>query len=162
MKKLLILRHAKSSWEDASLRDFDRPLNERGLRDAPFMGKILGERGITPDLIVSSPAARAKSTAELVKKAADWSAPLRFDERIYEASPETLISIIAGIGDDVSTCVLAGHNPGMEGIIKLLTGNSAEMPTASVAIIEFDIDSWSKVERGNGRLVEVLRPKEMS
>ena len=162
MKKLLILRHAKSSWEDASLRDFDRPLNERGLRDAPFMGQILRERGVAPDLIISSPAARAKSTAELVKKAAGWRAPIRIDERIYEASQQTLFSIIAGIVNDVSTCVLVGHNPGMEGIIKLLTGTSPDMPTASVAVVEFDIDSWSKAEPGNGGLIEVLRPKEMS
>ena len=162
MKKLIILRHAKSSWDDAGLSDFDRPLNERGERDAPFMGKVLDEHGTTPDLIISSPAARARRTAELVKKAAGWSAPLMFDERIYEASQQTLFSIVTGLSDDVSTCVLAGHNPGMEGIVRFLTGTVVEMPTASVAIIEFDIDTWSEVEAGKGRLLEVMRPKELS
>jgi phosphohistidine phosphatase len=162
MKKLLILRHAKSSWDDASLRDFERPLNERGERDAPYMGKALAERGMRPEMIVCSPAARAKRTAELVKESAGWSAPLKFDERIYEASPQTLFLIVTELGNEVSTCVLAGHNPGMEGIIKLLTGTSTEMPTASVAIIEFDEGSWSEIEPGNGRLAEVLRPKELS
>lgn len=162
MKKLLILRHAKSSWEDASLVDFDRPLNERGERDAPFMGKILAERGITPDLIISSPAERAKRTVELVKEAAGWAVPVRFDERVYEASEHTLFSIVQGLSDTVSTCVLSGHNPGMEGIIRSLTGTSAEMPTASLAIIEFDVAAWSDVEPDCGSLVEVMRPKELS
>jgi len=126
------------------------------------MGKVLAERGIMPDLIVCSPAARAKRTAELVKQSAGWNAPVKFDERTYEASAQTLFSIVTEIGDEVSTCVLAGHNPGMEGIIKQLTGTSTEMPTASVAIIEFDAGSWLEIEPGKGRLVEVLRRKELS
>jgi phosphohistidine phosphatase len=162
MKRLLILRHAKSSWDDASLRDFDRPLNDRGERDAPFMGEILAERDFKPDLIVSSPAARAKRTAELVRQAAGWEAPLVFDKRIYEASPQELLAVVNEIRDEVSTSVLAGHNPGMEGIIRLLTGRTVEMPTASVAVIEFDVDRWSAIEPGSGRLIEVMRPKEVS
>ncbi|HEY2865972.1 MAG TPA: histidine phosphatase family protein [Pyrinomonadaceae bacterium] len=162
MKKLLILRHAKSSWDDAGLPDFDRPLNERGERDAPFMGRILADRGFNPELIVSSPAARAKRTAELVGQTAGWEAPLTFDERIYEASPQALFTIIIGLGDEISTCLLAGHNPGMEGIVKLLTTRTLAMPTASVAVLEVDVDRWSAIEPGKGRLIEVLRPKELS
>ena len=162
MKRLLILRHAKSSWDDASLRDFDRPLNDRGERDALFMGEVLAERDFKPDLIVSSPAARAKRTAELVRQAAGWEAPLVFDKRIYEASPQELLVVINEIRDEVSTSVFAGHNPGMEGIIRLLTGRTVEMPTASVAVIEFEVDRWSAIGPGSGRLIEVMRPKEVS
>ena len=162
MRKLLILRHAKSSWDDTSLNDFDRPLNERGRRDIPLMATALASQGLKPELIVSSPAARAKLTAELFKQAARWEAPLKFDQRIYEASAGSLFSIVLELSDEITICVLVGHNPGVEGLVRLLSGSIAFMPTAAVAVIEFDIDSWSAAEPGHGRLVEVIRPKELS
>jgi phosphohistidine phosphatase len=161
MKTLMIMRHAKSSWDDASLSDFDRPLNKRGKEAAPFMGKFLAGKGLTVDLILSSPAKRAKETAELVKQAANWSTPVEFNDHIYEASPQTLYSILSKVNDELVSLMIVGHNPGMEGFVKLLTGKLVAMSTASVALVEFDVDVWSRIEPGAGQLIDVFRPKEL-
>ena len=117
MKRLFILRHAKSSWTDIDLADFDRPLNERGLDAAPFMGRYLAEEGHMPDAIVSSPAKRARETAELVKEHSGFEPEIGFDERIYEASPNTLRVVASELPDHVDSAMIVGHNPGVEGFI---------------------------------------------
>lgn len=161
MKTILLMRHAKSSWTDADLADFDRPLNHRGLRAAPFMGRYIAEHGYLPDAIVCSPAKRARETAELVKANAGFAPDIRFDERIYEASPNTLLQVASELPDDVGSAMLIGHNPGMEGFIRHLTGRIEPMPTAALAVIELDIDSWGKIGHECGRVVEVARPKAL-
>lgn len=161
MKVLYILRHAKSSWDDASLADFDRPLNERGLRAAPLMAAFLLEKGPVPDLIVSSPARRAEQTSDLVKEVLGSNIPIEYDERIYEASPRTLLSVITGISDEYGSALLVGHNPGLEGLIGLLSGEIAEMPTAALARIEMEIGSWQDAGASAGNLAFVARPKEL-
>jgi phosphohistidine phosphatase len=161
MKRLFVLRHAKSSWTDSELADFDRPLNDRGLEAAPFMGRLMADRNLTPDIILSSPAKRARQTAELVKDAAGWNAELRFDDAIYEASPITLCRVAADLPQGVDSAMVVGHNPGMEGFIRILTGRLEPMSTAALAIINLAIDEWSQLESGTGRLVEVIRPKEL-
>jgi len=135
MKKLLVLRHAKSSWTDPDLADFDRPLNERGLRAAPFMGSVIVKDGLEPELIISSPAERARTTAELVVQGGDLAADVRFEERIYEASPHTLLQIVSDLDDDLETVLLVGHNPGIEDFVKLLTGVYEPMSTAAMAVL---------------------------
>src|SRR5213592_2322055 len=100
MKTLFLCRHAKSSWDDPALADFERPLNGRGLKAAPFMGEFLREASLSPALIVSSPAARARHTAELVKDAARFDAQLTFDGRIYEASPRALREVTSELPED--------------------------------------------------------------
>jgi len=160
MKRLYVLRHAKSSWDDAGLSDFDRPLNKRGLETAPFMGRTMLEKDYIPDIVVASPAARAASTANLAAKAASFSKSLSFDERIYEASPHTLVEIITVIDDLRSSAMLVGHNPGMEGVVNFLTGRVEPMPTASLAVLELDIDRWQDIDAGSARKAEILRPKE--
>ena len=105
MKTLFILRHAKSSWDDTSLSDFERPLNDRGLRTAPFMGKYMNEKGLAPSIILSSPAERAKQTALFVKDAGNFPCDLRFDDRIYEASPHSLAQVASEI-DDANTSTI--------------------------------------------------------
>src|SRR4051812_44478076 len=102
MKTLLLLRHAKSSWDDAAIKDFDRPLNGRGLSAAPLVGKFIREQKIAPELILCSPARRARETIALVVKAGRMDAPLRFDERIYEASVERLCEIVSQIEEKVN------------------------------------------------------------
>ena len=134
MKKLLVLRHAKSSWTDPDLADFDRPLNERGLRAAPFMGSVIVKDGLEPELIISSPAERARTTAELVVQGGDLAADVRFEERIYEASPHTLLQIVSDLDDDLETVLLVGHNPGIEDFVKLLTSVYEPMSTAAMAV----------------------------
>jgi phosphohistidine phosphatase len=160
MKKLFIMRHAKSSWGDASLSDFDRPLNERGQRAAQLMGKRMRDKGLEPSLIISSPAVRASETADLVKNAAKFSCELRLDERIYEASPRSLIQVAAEIDDTHDSAMLVGHNPGIEGFIHLLTGAAHRMPTAAIAVIDLDIDSRQAISAGRGRLENLFRPKD--
>ena len=114
MKTLLLLRHAKSSWSNPSLRDFDRPLNERGLKAAPLIGSLLLKRQLQPGLVLSSPAERARQTAALVVEAAQFAITPRFDERIYEASALALLELISQIDDGVEQAMIVGHNPGIE------------------------------------------------
>jgi phosphohistidine phosphatase len=161
MKRLYVLRHAKSSWDDASLADYDRPLNDRGLETAPFMGRLMRERGYLPDAVLSSPASRARTTAKLASEAAGGRSPILFDERIYEASPQTLVKVLSTVDDNASSAMVVGHNPGMEGLVRFLTGETAAMPTAGLAVMDLDIENWNKIDQLSGKLVEVLRPKEV-
>jgi phosphohistidine phosphatase len=161
MKQLLLMRHAKSSWDDQSLADFDRPLNDRGLSAAPLMGEVLAQRDLIPDEIVSSPAKRAVQTASLVKESSGLNAPIRLEERIYEASPQALFQVARELKDGDDSVLLVGHNPGMEGFIASLTGSLERMPTAAVAVIEIDNNTWSELVSGSGKLVCVLRPNDL-
>ena len=160
MKTLYLLRHAKSSWKEADVADFDRPLNERGRRAAPFMGRLLQTRGSSLEQIISSPARRARKTAELFKEAGEFRAEIAFDDRIYEASPTSLLYVVGGTDDTVNSLMLVGHNPGMEGLIQVLTGQSEAMPTAALAVIEIDVDSWTDIAAGLGSLRAILRPRD--
>ena len=162
MKTLLLLRHAKSSKEDTSLRDFDRPLNtERGIKDAQLIGKYIRKQKIKADLVISSPAERARNTAELVLKSAGRKVELRFDERIYEASGRRLVNIISQIEDTANTVILVGHNPGFEELFEALTNEDRSLPTASLACIELGVEKWSKMRAGVGDLKWLVAPKEL-
>lgn len=145
MKTIFVLRHAKSSWNDSSLSDFERPLNERGKEAAPFMGELMKKNNFTPDLIVSSPAERAKQTAEFVKKAADFQTEIRFNEKIYEASPLRLLEVISQTDENAKTLLLVGHNPGFEGLVRVLSGENARMPTAALAVLDLEIGDWAEI-----------------
>ena len=161
MKRLLLLRHAKSSWGDSSLADFDRPLNERGRRAAPLVGRFMRERKVRPDLVLCSPAERARQTAALVLEAAGLSAPVRFDERIYEATAARLVGVVSQAEEGAGEILLVGHNPGMEELLELLTGEARRMPTAALARIHFDIDEWAKLRERAGRLEWHVKAKEL-
>jgi len=161
MKTLLLLRHAKSSWDDSSLRDFERPLAGRGKRDAPRIGKAFRKRGPLPDLIVSSPAARAKATVEAVIKAAKLVIEAQFDEALYGASSAELMKLIRRLPDNSSCAMLVGHNPGFEDLLGRLSGSRERMPTAALACIEFQIDNWDGIEDGKGKLAWLLTPKQL-
>lgn len=160
MKQLLLFRHAKSSWDDKKLADFDRPLNERGLATAPFIGELLAQREMLPDEIVSSPAKRAIQTATLFKESSGSEASIRLEERIYEASPHSLLQIAMELNDEHGRVMFVGHNPGIEGFIGFLTGSLEPMPTAAVAMINLNVEHWNEVNFGCGKVVEVIRPKE--
>ncbi|HEX8088745.1 MAG TPA: histidine phosphatase family protein [Blastocatellia bacterium] len=161
MKTLLLLRHAKSDWDDHRLRDFDRPLAARGKRDAPRVGRALKERGLAPDLIVSSPAARAKETIEAVIGSANLAQSPVFDERIYGASSAELMKIIRRLPDESSCALLVGHNPGFEDTVSRLTRGREHMPTAALACIEFQVERWEDVEDERGKLLWLLTPKQL-
>jgi phosphohistidine phosphatase len=162
MKKLLLLRHAKSSWEDSSLPDFERPLNGRGRRAAPLVGRVLTERGIRPDLVICSPAKRTRETIALVLDAAAIEPELRFDERIYEASLQTLLDVVSEIEDERAEVMLVGHNPGFEYLLERLTGESARMPTAALALIILDGDNWGEAPARGGRLDWLIKARELT
>jgi phosphohistidine phosphatase len=160
MKTLFILRHAKSSWSEPDLADFDRPLNDRGKAAAPFMGELVRKKGLAPDVIFSSPAVRAKKTAKLFKEGGKFDADIIFDDRIYEASPGTLLYVAAEASDEHMSVMLVGHNPGMEGVVRVLTGHAESMPTAAVAVIDLEIEAWSDIASGIGKLRAIFRPRD--
>jgi len=136
-KTLYIARHAKSSWDDATLSDFERPLNKRGKRDAPFMSELLKDKGIKPDLILSSPAQRAKTTAKNYHKT--LGGELQYDERIYEASLMSLIYLVQETLEKVDTLMIVGHNPGLTTLNDRLSNKSIyNIPTTGVVAIVFE------------------------
>jgi len=152
MKNLLIIRHGKSDWSKPGLRDFDRTLNERGLRNAPEMAKRLMERNEVPQAVVSSPAVRAKTTAEIFCR--EWGYPVKdilFKEEIYEASASTLLKVINGLDDRYDSVALFGHNPGLtEIIVDLCNSDLYNLPTCGVVLISFPFESWQMVSRQTG------------
>lgn len=123
------------------------------------MGGLMRRRELIPDVLLSSPAVRARTTAELVKQAGAFDAEIRFVDEIYEASPGNLRQAVAAIENEFATALLVGHNPGIEGFIRYLTGNLEPMPTAALAVIEIDVDRWSEVDEGCGELKTVIRPR---
>lgn len=161
MKTLLLLRHAKSSWKEPGLRDFERPLNGRGREAAPLMGRFMAGKKLRPDLIVCSPAERARQTASLLTQAAGLDSPLRYDERIYEATADQLLEVVSQVDESCELAMLVGHNPGMEELIHALTGESAGMPTAALAHLTLDIDKWEKARPRCGRLDWATKPREV-
>jgi phosphohistidine phosphatase len=159
MKTLYLMRHAKSSWGDISTADFERPLNARGINTAPLMGKLMAGRRLTPGVIFSSPAQRARQTVLLVSEAARFKAEVIFDDRIYEASPMRLLAVIAAIANELSSAMLVGHNPGIEGFIWHLTGTLETMPTCALAILQLNINAWADIRENCGLVADVSRPK---
>ncbi|NOX62516.1 MAG: histidine phosphatase family protein [Chloroflexi bacterium] len=159
MKLLLLMRHAKSSWDPPYRSDFERPLAKRGLRDAPLMGEFLAETRYRPQLIISSPAMRARMTAERAAAAMNLEDNLRFDDRIYLAAARDLLQVAAELPDDIERAMLVGHNPGFEDAVEALCRGSVRMPTAAVACIALDIEHWRDIARAAGVLQWLLIPK---
>jgi len=161
MKTLLLLRHAKSSWQDDSVSDFDRPLTLRGSKAAPRVGKLVRKRKLKPDLVLSSPAERARQTVQLMLEAADLTIEVRFDERIYEATGARLFEVVGQIEEEAGVVMLVGHNPGFEELLEALTGETHNLPTAALACIELGIEKWNKIRAGAGRLEWLVKAKEL-
>jgi phosphohistidine phosphatase len=162
MKTLFLLRHAKSSWQDASLPDFERPLNKRGQRAAPLIGKFMRRRKLQPELILCSPAERARQTVALVQETASLKAELRYEERIYEATLAHLRAVVSQIDEKAASALLVGHNPGMEELLQFLTNEIRRMPTAALAHITLNIERWADVKEQSGELVRLISPKELA
>jgi phosphohistidine phosphatase len=161
MRTLYLLRHAKSSWKDDTLSDFDRPLKGRGRRAAEQMGQVLAEEKLTSPLVISSPAVRARETTELVLESAGFKLQPRFDERIYEADVRTLLEVARSIPDSSDTAILVGHNPGFENLLSYFTGDNRHMSTCALAKIEFDVGRWSEVAEEKGRLELFVTPRDL-
>jgi phosphohistidine phosphatase len=163
MKTLLVLRHAKSSWNDSALGDHERPLNERGRRDGPRMGQLIRDYGLTPDVVISSDAARAQLTAQAVAEAARYAGEIRLDPRLYLASPADILVVIRTVREDASTIMIVGHNPGLEELVEQLTGERQDMPTASLAQIVLPIDRWRELKSSSrGTLEGHWRPGDLT
>jgi phosphohistidine phosphatase len=162
MKILLLLRHAKSSWDDGDLADFDRPLNNRGRRDAPVMGRLLAQHELTPDLIITSAARRAATTAELVALAAEYGGDIQYTNELYLADPETFLDVARDTPDGVTRLMLVGHNPGIEELVTDLAEREERMPTAALACFRLDIDRWGDLtDETAAELLHLWRPKEL-
>jgi len=160
MKKVYLIRHAKSSWEDFLLDDFERPLNKRGKLDAPLMGVKLHDKKIMPDTILSSPAVRAKATAEIIAKKIGFEKEIVFKKDIYEASATTLHKILTNIEDKKNVVFLFGHNPSLNELVENYIHFNENIPTCGVMEIEFDCSSWADISAENARLVSFDYPKK--
>jgi phosphohistidine phosphatase len=162
MKMLLIMRHAKSSWDDTGLHDHDRPLNKRGKLNAPRMGRLLRELDLAPDLILTSSARRARDTAEAVADQSGYAGEIKVEEEFYAAPPEVVLEALAAAEDRYECILVIGHNPGLEELLEMLTGEQESLPTAAIARVDLPIASWQVLaDETRGKLVKVWRPKEL-
>jgi phosphohistidine phosphatase len=164
VKTLMLLRHAKSSWDDEALPDHDRPLSKRGKKAAPRMGILLAEEELVPDLIRSSTAVRARKTAEAVAKACGYRGDIEVSEGLYLATAGKILGEAqTATADSVGRLLLVGHNPGMEDLVSILVEGKEAFPTAALAIFEMQIDRWAELELGvKAKLAHLWRPKELS
>jgi phosphohistidine phosphatase len=163
MKSLLILRHAKSSWKHPELTDHDRPLNKRGKRDAPRMGELLRSEHLIPEAIISSTAARAHATAKAVAKASGYKGKITLNHSLYAAGPQAYMDALHDLSDDNVRVLIVGHNPGLEELVEVLTGEMHPMPTCSLAHLKLRVDKWSAIgNKIKGQVAEIWRPRDLT
>jgi phosphohistidine phosphatase len=170
MLTLSLLRHAKSSWSDARLKDFERPLNERGERDAPRIGAYMARRGLAPDLVLCSPAVRARQTLGLVLPCFRRAPSVVYEQDVYLASAATLLKLVHQVTDKVRHAMIVGHDPGMHSLALELAGRGSKedlqaleekLPTGGLAVIVLDAGAWPDVQPGEGRLQIFMTPKRL-
>jgi phosphohistidine phosphatase len=170
MKRLSVLRHAKSSWDDPDLDDLDRPLNDRGWKAARRIGKEMDRRQTQIDLVIASPATRVRETIQGVREKFRMDAEIHFETKMYRASDATLLSLLRSLPETAHAPLLVGHNPGLERLVIELTSDDEcglreriahEFPTAALALIELPAHGWADVEPGSGCIVELLLAKEL-
>jgi phosphohistidine phosphatase len=161
MRTLYLIRHAKSSWKDETLPDFERPLKSRGREAAEQMGRFLASKKVTVAALISSPSVRTRQTIDLILRHVQLGVEPQFDQRIYEASLRTLVQVLLEIPDDKKSAMLVGHNPGMEELLAFLTRESRHMPTCALAKISIDGSSWQEAGRGAGKLEWFVTPKDL-
>jgi phosphohistidine phosphatase len=169
VRTLYVLRHAKSDWGDPSLKDFDRPLNERGRKAARAMGKEMRRQGAKPDLVLASPAVRAQQTLERVQDGFGEEFAMTNDHRIYNAELSTLIDVVRSAPDNAKRVMIVGHNPGFQELVLALTSGPVELreevaeglPTGALAELSFDRKSWSDIAPGPGRLERLTKPRDL-
>lgn len=162
MKRLFIVRHAKSSWDFPELHDSDRPLNKRGKRNAPEMGQRLAQRQIMPEGMITSPAKRAADTAKLIAKEISFTLKnIQKEPLFYFASISEMIAVLQGAPNDIETLMVFGHNPGLTDLANFLSGADIyNIPTCGIVEIEFNISSWNEIEKKSGKLKSFDYPKK--
>ncbi|MGH2538157.1 MAG: SixA phosphatase family protein [Candidatus Promineifilaceae bacterium] len=162
MKTLLLMRHAKSSWEHPALDDHDRPLNPRGERDAPRMGALIAAEGLVPDLILTSSARRAVETADAVAANCGYAGEVQTAPGIYAGGPAGYLAAVRGLTGSVERVLLIGHNPSVEQLLFRLTGQAISLPTAGLAQIELPIIGWKALSpQTDGALINLWLPKDL-
>jgi phosphohistidine phosphatase SixA len=161
-RRLIVMRHAKSSWASAASTDHARPLNDRGRRDAPHLAALLVKRGWQPQFIVSSDAERTRETADCMHKEWNGDVPVEFLRTLYQAGYAELLQVMDIVPDDVQTLLVLGHNPGWEDVVHALTGESIQLKTATAALLEGTGPTWADALRlrGQWQAVDVLRARE--
>ena len=162
MKRLYLIRHAKSSWKKPDLADFDRPLNKRGKQDAPLMANLLKKINLNPDIVLSSPAKRAFTTAQVITEGINYPETKIIKQiQLYLADVHELLSVVHSLEASINEAVLVGHNPGMTDFTNFLTGEDIEnIPTCGVVCINFLVDEWKNVDKNLGKLEFFDYPKK--
>ncbi|MGH9462968.1 MAG: SixA phosphatase family protein [Vicinamibacteria bacterium] len=163
MRTLLVLRHAKSSWKDEGLADHDRPLNKRGKKNAPTIGKLIRKEGLTPSWIASSTALRARKTAEAAAKGSGYSGTIHYTRELYLAQPGDICAVLRKTAPESATRILiVGHNPGLEELVGAWTAQRQPFPTGALAQIDLAIESWSELSGAvRGELVHLWCPRDL-
>jgi len=162
MKKLYICRHAKSSWKFQGIADFDRPLNKHGEKDAPMIGKVLAKRKVKPQVIFSSPAKRAFTTAKIIAAEIGYPAEkIKIEKNFYDAQLGYLIDFVQSLSDDLNEIMIIGHNPGVTSLNNIFSKKYIDnIPTAGVVELKFDFEKWCELDIQSGDLVEYEFPKK--
>jgi phosphohistidine phosphatase len=170
MKRLAVLRHAKSSWADPGMADFDRPLNERGRKAARLIGREMTARKMRFDCVLASPAERVRETIRGVQEEYRLEPAVRFEQRIYEAGARTVVDLVKGLPDDCESVLLVGHNPGLHELVLDLADRDehgfrdrirGKFPTAALASVELPVKTWRNLQAGTGKIVELILPREL-
>jgi phosphohistidine phosphatase len=169
MKTLVLMRHAKSAWDDANMPDIERPLSPRGQKAAPLMGVRLKKAGYHPDVVLCSTAARARETLDLIADSLPKKTKVQHVKELYMAVPREMLTLVAKVPDSAETVMLIGHNPGMgsltgwlagDGDSELLSKIRRKFPTAGIAVVTFDVARWTEVSGESGTLAAFLRPRD--
>ncbi len=170
MRTLLLMRHAKSSWDEPGLADLDRPLAARGRQAAPLVARYLAKHGLIPDLVLGSPAQRVRETWALMAPLLGDRVDCKTLQSLYDAAPSRLLGAIRRTGGEVGTLMVIGHNPGLGALAQSLAGSGREddlqrlrtkFPTAGVAVLAFEAERWADFTAGRGRLEKLVRPKDL-
>ena len=163
MKRLYVMRHAKSDWHAGAATDHARPLNGRGRRAAPLMGRYLADIGETPELVITSSAVRARTTAELAIEAGDWGARLQVTDSLYGTGPDGVLNVIGGVSDDIDRLMVVGHQPTLGGLVATLSGGNVAVKTATVVILDLYLGrSWQSDTPPHGEIIAVLQPRHVA
>ncbi|RXJ86591.1 histidine phosphatase family protein [Arcobacter sp. CECT 8985] len=161
MKNLYLIRHAKSSWKNMTLSDFDRPLNNRGKKNAPFMAKLLKKKGLKPDLIIASPSYRTRKTAHIFADIFKYNKKeILFFECLYNASKNDILETIKYIDDKFENLFLIGHNPSLNQFVQEYVNFNENIPTSGIIKIEFDCKRWKETKKNNAQLIFFEYPKK--
>ncbi len=159
MKRLLLFRHGKSDWDSGAASDHARPLAKRGVRSARAMGRVLARSGQVPDLVLSSPAVRARTTAELAAEAGRWACPITIVPLLYGASPGDVVRLVRDQDDGLGTVMLVGHEPTWSAVAAQLSGADVQVKTATVVALDFAGDMWDQVAPGRAEIAWVLQSR---